>query len=99
MISLIECRTGHRSRDLFLRKLAELPLLVLMAERVAEEEVVVEEGEEMLFEVDSLKVGLNLTDSYFLFYPIQLLAKLEVPLLFVALENGSFIHLHYSPQK
>ena len=97
MISLIECRTGHRSRDLFLRKLAELPLLVLLAERVAEEEV--EEGEEMLFEVDSLKVGLNLTDSYFLFYPIQLLAKLEVPLLFVALENGSFIHLHYSPQK
>ena len=91
---MIECRTGHRSRDLFPRIRADLPLEVLLSEGVVEEE-----GEERLLRAGSLKVGLNLTDSYSLLHFIQLLAELEVLLQFVALENGSFTHQHYSPQK
>ena len=96
MISLIECHTGHRSRDLFLRILADLPIVALLFEGIGVEG---EEGEERLLGADSLKAGLNLTDSYSLLHFLQLLAKFEVILLFVVLENGSFIHQHYSPQK
>ena len=102
MISLIECHTGHRSRDLFLRILADLPIVALLFEGVGVEGGgggEREEREERLLRADSLKAGLNLTDSYSLLHFLQLLAKFEVILLFVVLENGSFIHQHYSPQK